>query len=302
MTSASDGHDLLWYYAEGSTRQGPVTTAVLLTVLQAGPDPRMVRVWREGMADWDRAGVQPELNPHLPPRVPSSSPRVTTESAMVLSGSRDADTIGVVAAPLNPWFSMWTKPRDTIRQITATDPDHLTTLLAGLAGLAAAVDRASSRNLGDKAPFAGVLVLLAVIGPISGIIGLQIGAVLIEWTGQRLGGRGDRAHIRAALAWGAVPSVWSLIPWVMVLLLMRGDTFTTETPFLDAHLGIALLALVPFLTIVIIAVWQPFVMCKAIGEAQGFSAWRALGNIVLASLVVGVPLLIVALVMAFALR
>jgi Yip1-like protein len=143
---------------------------------------------------------------------------------------------------------------------------------------------------------------LAVLGPISGIVGLHIGAVLIEWTGEWIGGRGDRAHIRAALAWGAVPSVWSLIPWVMVLLLVRGDTFTTETPFLDAHPGLALLALVPFLTIVIIAVWQPFVVCKAIGEVQGFSAWRALGNIVLASLVVGVPLLVVALVMVFALR
>jgi hypothetical protein len=37
-----------------------------------------------------------------------------------------------------------------------------------------------------------------------------------------------------------------------------------------------------------------------VGEAQRFSAWRALGNLVLAGAIVGVPLIIVAVVASFA--
>jgi hypothetical protein len=277
-----------------------VDTTLLLEALRATDDPRMVRVWREGLTDWERAGAQPELTSSLPSR----PPRPVTIGADTSPSSSISDT--VTAAPpklrLNPWFSMWTKPRETIRQIIETDPDHLATVVAALTGIATTLDRASSRNAGDTMPFAGVLGMVVVIGAVGGVIGVRVGAVLVEWTGNWLGGRGIREHIRAALAWGSVPTVWTLVPWAILLVIVGGELFTAETPYLDEHLGLALLSLVPLLAAFVMAIWSPFVLVKAIAEVQGFSAWRALGNVLLSGLVVAVPLLAVVAVLSLVVR
>jgi hypothetical protein len=300
MSTPSGGLGVQWYYEEGNTRRGPVDTTMLLEALRATEDPRMVRVWREGLADWERAGAQPELRSHLPPRML----RPVTIGADTFRSSLIGDT--VTAAPamprLNPWLSMWTKPRETIRQIIETDPEHLTAVVAALSGIATTLDRASSRDFGDRMPLAAVLGMAVIVGAVGGVIGVRLGAVLVEFTGNWLGGRGIREHIRAALAWGSVPTAWMLVPWAIVLLIAGGDLFTAETPYLDEHPGLALLTLVPLLVILVMAIWSPFVLSKALAEVQGFSAWRALGNVLLAGLVVAVPFLALAAVTLLVVR
>src|SRR5262245_31803105 len=152
---------------------------MLLEALRATDDPRLVRVWREGLASWERAGALPELTSSLPPR----PIRPLTIGADTSPSSSIADT--VTEAPpkprLNPWLSMWTKPRETIRQIIETDPEHLITVVAALTGIATTLDRASERNLGDQMPLAAVLVMVVILGGVGGVIGLWVGAVLVEW-------------------------------------------------------------------------------------------------------------------------
>lgn len=58
-----------WYYLDGEARRGPFSTNDLIAALVATPEPRLVKVWREGLQDWQRAGAQPELSAKLPPRV-----------------------------------------------------------------------------------------------------------------------------------------------------------------------------------------------------------------------------------------
>lgn len=64
-----------WYFMNGATRTGPLSTEELLTALLATPEPRLTRVWREGLPDWERAGALPEFQGKLPPRATSISAR-----------------------------------------------------------------------------------------------------------------------------------------------------------------------------------------------------------------------------------
>jgi len=50
---------------------------------------------------------------------------------------------------MNLWVSMWTKPRKSIRRILENDPTRNVHLLAVIAGVSAALDRASSNDAGD---------------------------------------------------------------------------------------------------------------------------------------------------------
>lgn len=191
---------------------------------------------------------------------------------------------------LNPWFSMWTRPRQTVQQIVDTDPNRMVLVLASLAGISNALDRASMKTLGDELQYEIIIAIAIVGGPVVGMIGLYIGAQLLRWTGKWIGGTASLTNIMAAIAWSNVPIIWALILWIPELYLFGEELFTTETPRLDADLSLAL-ALLGFTFVEIaIGIWTVVVFLKCLGQVQGFSAGKALGNALLAVLIVVVPI------------
>lgn len=197
---------------------------------------------------------------------------------------------------LNPWVSMWTKPRTTIQQIVKTNPEHLVFLLAAIAGISKAMDRAVIRSLGDQWHWPSIFLFALIGGTISGIVGLYIGSTLIRWTGTWIGGKASAQNIRAAVAWSCVPVAWAMLLWIPQLGLFGQELFTTETPNLDANPSLSY-SLFGFLGVeFVIGIWTVVVLLKCLGQVQGFSAWRALGNLSLAGLVFLIPLLLMVFV------
>lgn len=193
---------------------------------------------------------------------------------------------------LNPWFSIWVQPRATIQQIIDSHPTRLVLLLAAVAGFSQFLDRAVMKNLGDRLEWPMIFAIAAVAGPVMGVVGLYIGGALLRWTGGWLGGRANPQQVRAAIAWSSVPLIWALPLWIPELALFGQDLFTKATPRLDANPLLAV-ALIGFgLVELIIGIWAIVVFLKCLGQVQGFSAWRALGNALLAFLIVFTAILV----------
>lgn len=199
----------------------------------------------------------------------------------------DADRL-----PMNPWLTMWVRPRATMRAVLAAGPDLRVLMLAAIGGVESALDRAVARSLGDRLSLPGVLAVCLVGGTIAGIVGVYLFAPLLRWTGRWLGGTASTASLRAATAWPHVLTAWRLPLWLPVLVIFGPDLFTTATPRFDSWpilwvlwYGLASLD-------VVIGVWIIVAHVKCTGEAQGFSAWRALVNQTLAGLVLLVPITI----------
>ena len=194
--------------------------------------------------------------------------------------------------PLNPCFSIWTKPRATMRQIFETDPERLVLVLAMAGGFGESLGQASMENLGDHTPLAGIIAFALIGGAIGGSIGLYLGGAMLCWTGRWLGGTGTPVTVRAAIAWGQVPAIWALLLWVPFFALYGAEMFSEVKPLMNANpfpvVGLSVIELV-------IVIWGIVVGLKCLGEAHEFSAWRALG----AGLLFG--LLILGIVIAIAL-
>lgn len=193
--------------------------------------------------------------------------------------------------PLNPWFSMWRHPRRTIRQIVETDPERLVLLLAALGGIVQGLASASNKSQGDRVSLTVILLANLVLGPVMGIVGLWLGGALLRWTGRWIGGQADTRRVRTALAWSNVPMIWSLLLWIPAILLFGQELFTDATPAIDANSLLAVLYVGFSIGTAVIGVWSFVVCLHALGEVQGFSAWTALLNMLLAFLVILVPLL-----------
>ncbi len=197
-----------------------------------------------------------------------------------------------VASVLNPWFSIWTQPRATIQQIIQTDSEKQVLLLAALAGIGTALDRASMKNLGDTMDLSSILMIAIIAGPLGGIVSLYFGSLLVRWTGRWIGATGTPETIRAAFAWANVPIIWALLLWLPELGLFGKELFTANTPEIDASLPLSFTYVGFMLLETTIAIWTIVVFLKCLGQVQGFTAWRALANVLLAASLFIVPILI----------
>lgn len=197
--------------------------------------------------------------------------------------------------PAKPWFSIWRRPRATIQQIVDSDPTRFVLGLAALSGVDEALNRASGRSVGDDLDLSVILLTAVVFGSLGGILSLYIGGALVRWTGSWVGGRASSQDIRAAIAWGLVPALWVSLLWIPELLLVGAEMFTTETPRADANASLAFIILGLVTIEMVGSIYAVVTVLKCLGQVQGFSAWKALGNVLLAGLVIVLPLLIIGL-------
>ncbi|WP_129599823.1 Yip1 family protein [Anaerophilus nitritogenes] len=198
---------------------------------------------------------------------------------------------------LNPWLSIWTKPRKTIRYIINNNPRQYVIVLSILNGIFGSLNNASSRNSGDDMSIFAIFAFSIIAGGLGGLISLYVSGALINWTGKWIGGIGSKENIRAAIAWGCAPFVLSSILWIPELILFGNEMFTSLTPNLDSSPTLSILLIIFGVIEIIIAIWSFVVGLKCVGEVQGFSAWRALGNCLLAGLFIIIPIAIIILIM-----
>jgi len=192
---------------------------------------------------------------------------------------------------VSPFISIWTKPRETIRQIVETDPKKYVLVLAMLAGVSQVLDRLSTRNYGDSLPVLAILAVGLVLGPIAGVISLYFGGALYRWSGSLLGGQASSEEVRAAIAWSSVPTIFTLPLWIPKLLIFGNELFTRETPKIDASPILAVILLGFGFIEIVMGIWGFIVLLKCLGEVNKFSAWKALGSVIIGSLIVLIPII-----------
>lgn len=196
-----------------------------------------------------------------------------------------------------PFRTIWSSPRETIRRIVATDPELHVTLLICLAGIGESLNRASNRNAGDQLPLGAILALACILGPLGGLFGVWIYSHLIRISGKWIGGLGDYEEIKAAIAWASVPNVVGLVLWIPLLLITGKETFTEHAPNLVANSNLAIATLLLAIVQLALGIWSLVLLCNTIAEVQDYqSAWRGLGNLFLAGILILGPILIVGLV------
>lgn len=196
---------------------------------------------------------------------------------------------------INPWYSMWWHPRQTLRSIFEDDPERSVALLAALAGFAGALGRGANNNMGAKWPLWVILLLAAIFGSLGGVFTLWWTGILVKWTGRWLGGLNDIRRIRAGLAWAQVLLVWTLPLWVLKLLLFGREYFLDDMNSLHSDPNLILVFVILTVVDVIISLWYIVVLAHSLGEAQGFSAWKGLANFILAWGVVLGPIILIVL-------
>ncbi|NGZ75560.1 Yip1 family protein [Saccharibacillus alkalitolerans] len=178
----------------------------------------------------------------------------------------------------SPWLEVWLHPRQVTRWfLDSANPLRGALALALVSGVLNAFNSASNGNWGDVYSTGGLIARAIVIGLIGGLIGYYVGSFLIKWVGSWFGGVGSMSDMQVVV--GRISGMTSIVLGLLLIpeLLIAGrELFTEQTPYLDAHpLRSLLLAAVLFVEFAL-SVWIFVILLHAIGEAHGFSAWKAL--------------------------
>jgi hypothetical protein len=187
----------------------------------------------------------------------------------------------------NPWVTIWTRPRATIRRIVDHNLRYHVTFLAVASGALVWLERQWSRPP-LSAAFPLIVVLAVIAGAIGGLIELYLNGALLKWAGAALGGVATYPEVRAAIAWSRVPIIVAVSIGILSILIGNGGPVTEG----GSQSSLSVLTLDG-----VLGLWAFVVTLKCVGEVHRFSAWRALASMLL--IAVAIVLLILATIIVF---
>lgn len=189
-----------------------------------------------------------------------------------------------------PWLRMWVKPRETIREIVATNPKYQFGLLSAVYGLPVILNFAQNYSLGDHFSLLWIVLIALVLSPFIGMLGITIMSGLLLWTGRWIGGTASYLPIRAAVSWSNVTNVVTIFVWIVFIALFGRSIFMESFPQTAVPTGTMQIVLGLFLIETVASIWSFVILLQGLSEVQGFSIWKALLNVI-------IPLIIIIMAM-----
>jgi len=192
----------------------------------------------------------------------------------------------------NPWLSVWVRPRETIRSIVAQNPNRSLWILAFIYGFTSLLNCFQSYPIASHFGMLPVMLISIILAPFWGYAFFSLWSWVVVWVGKLLKGQAHFTNARAAYAWSSVPLLGNVPLWLLLVLfysrfLFFGMHDQVMPPNVAAALFIILIAKLVF------AIWAIVIYLQMLAEVQQFSILRAIANVVLASLVLGIGLALI---------
>lgn len=192
----------------------------------------------------------------------------------------------------NPWLAIWTEPRATIRSIVAQNPNRSLWLLACIYGFSSLLNSFQSFGLGNQLGVGAIFVIALLLSPLWGYAVFSVWSWLVCWTGKLLKGQGSFRNTRAAYAWSCVPITLNGIIWIFMIFFFGQPLFSDQSQDYFLTNGQATFLFIVLIVKVILAVWSLVIYLNALAEVQNYSVLKAIGNVILAAIIMGVVLAI----------
>lgn len=185
----------------------------------------------------------------------------------------------------NPWITIWTKPRATIRQIVDVNPNCCLWGLAFIYGFCSLMNFAQSSMLGYSMGSAAILILSFVLAPFWGYMSFSIWSGIVFWVGKLFKGQGNFAEVRAAYSWSCVPIAINIPLWLLMVVLYGHQLFLNH-PDSQLMSGAEIFILFSILIAkVILAVWSLVIYLNGLAEVQKMSMVRVIFNVIVSGLI-----------------
>ena len=178
---------------------------------------------------------------------------------------------------MNPWLSIWFRPRETIRHIVDTRGGWSVLALAMSTGVVSALMQVNRTALEPNLLSIVGIAVIALVGLVLGLASLYLAGWLYRWVGSWFGGQAKVQEVRAALAWAQVPTFAIFVLWLVIFLMSPAGGMISSDGHLTGQAG-GLASWILITTVVVGRVWQLILTAHALGAVHRFSAWKEIGR------------------------
>ena len=175
---------------------------------------------------------------------------------------------------VKPWFTIWIRPRETIRHLVDSEPKYSVFLLAILLGFEVLLGFTSSNYYADRMPLLEMIIYIILWAPLYGLFHWFIYAILLFKVGQWLGGVGTFSELRTTVAWSAMPLFWGMLLWVPTIIILGEGAFSVNLPSIGS-IAMVILIVVWILKQAFL-IWYLVVFVVGIADVHEVSIWKSL--------------------------
>ncbi|MGO4887306.1 Yip1 family protein [Anaerobacillus sp. MEB173] len=170
----------------------------------------------------------------------------------------------------NSLFTVWFKPRETMRNLLENPNPKFFYFMMLFYGLSTALFELSDRGIGQEMPRVVILFIEIILGIVVGLIWYYLISGFLKWLGSLLGGKGRYRDLQIAVVCHAIPYV-VLTGLSILAFLLFGDSSGLSDEGLIS-LGIYILSGIA----IILSVWSIIIFVICLSEAHRFSIKKAL--------------------------
>jgi len=203
----------------------------------------------------------------------------------------------------NPWLKVWVQPRATISHVLRENPNQGFWILASIYGFSSALNWFQSMMLGLKIGVLPIFLLALLLSPLWGYIGISVWSWVVHFSGKWLKGEGTFKELRTAYAWSCVPIIINVVLWFFLAFIFGRMLFAnlnSETQVLTQG-EVAILFSVLLIRIGVM-IWSIVIYLKMLAEVQRYSILRAIGNVVIAGLIITIVFYLIVWITSLLLR
>lgn len=182
--------------------------------------------------------------------------------------------------PINPWVSIWKRPRATILQVASEDPKRGLWMLAAIYGFLSLLNVFQAVALGYFVSLFPILFLAIVFSPLWGYLIFNVWGGIVYGVGKLLGGKAPFPLIRAAYGWSCVPFIISIFVWTILLSVFGVSLFQNFPENYLVNDKEIVLLFASLIVKVAISIWSLVIFINALSEVQQFSTVKSILNIV----------------------
>ncbi len=183
------------------------------------------------------------------------------------------------------------KPRDTYNFLVGQNYQKWVLILILLGGISGVLGDTSSEGYGDNLPIYGVILVSIIMGVLFGWLGYYLYALMLSWTGSWLKGEADSDRLLLVIAYAQIPIIFTIVLFILQLCIYQSSEFTYDE-IVQLELGQRSLLIVLIALELILSVWSMVLAVIGVSVAQDFSILKSILNLILPSIVVGIPIIL----------
>jgi hypothetical protein len=177
-------------------------------------------------------------------------------------------------AGMNPWLTMWSQPRTTVRALVHSKPSYGVFYLAAIYMLQSFFFYFNWWSLGLNSEYYTLFLTGVILSPLVGFVWLYYIGWIFRLTGRMLSGDAPASHLRAAIAWAKIPYSINALMWFILILMNPDQVFIQDG-------GGPSSVFVNFISL-ILAVWSLVLLIQSVSEVQQFTVGRSILNVLFA--------------------